>query len=121
MKRVTGIGGIFFKCANPAATAEWYKRHLGIETTDWGGWISRWEGDGCTIWTPFENSSDHFKSELMINYRVADLKALLDVLRSEGVTIVKEMEEHPQGKFGWIEDCDGRKVELWEPDVAATS
>jgi len=118
MKRVTGIGGVFFKCADPAATREWYRLHLGLETDEWG-WMWKWAGEGCTQWSTFAANTDKFdtgQQEFMLNYRVADLPALLAALKAEGVTIVGEMEEYPYGKFGWIIDCDGRKVELWQPE-----
>lgn len=108
---------MFFKCPDPVATREWYKRHLGLETNDYG-WMWEWEGKGCAQWSTFDQQAEKFNPQphdYMLNYTVADLPALLDALRSEGVTILGDMEEYPYGKFGWILDCDGRKVELWQP------
>lgn len=118
MKRVTGIGGVFFKTANPEATRNWYKKHLGIESTQYGA-VFKWEEkDGCTAWNPFPADTQYFNPStqpFMINYRVADLEALIAVLKEEGVAIVGEIESYSYGKFGWILDLDGNKIELWEP------
>jgi len=121
VKRVTGLGGFFFKTVNPAATREWYKNHLGIPTNDYG-WTFRWkdsEGkDGATQWSPFQEESAYFSPSdkpFMMNFRVHDLEALLELLKEEGVTIVGEMETYEYGKFAWILDPDGHKIELWEP------
>lgn len=130
MKRVTGIGGVFFKCKDPEATKQWYERHLGIPASKWGHsfqWSDGYEGTenkGQTTWSPFSDTTKYFgegPQEFMVNYRVADLKALLDALRDEGVAIVGELQEYDYGKFAHIVDCDGRRVELWEPvDEALT-
>jgi predicted enzyme related to lactoylglutathione lyase len=109
MKRVTGIGGIFFKSKDPQASAEWYKNHLGLDIKDWGGTEFSWSKDnslmtGTTVWSPF-----------MINYRVHDLHALLTILREEGCAVEDKVEESEFGKFGWVIDIDGNKVELWQP------
>ncbi len=124
MKRVTGIGGIFFKSRDPKALGEWYRRHLGIEVADWGGAAFRWAGPdnpagiGSTIWSPFKEDTGYFapsSASFMINYRVQDLHALLAVLRAEGVQVDEKVEESEFGKFGWVIDPDGNKLELWEP------
>jgi predicted enzyme related to lactoylglutathione lyase len=121
MKRVTGIGGVFFKCEDPAATKAWYEKHLGIPASDWGHafeWKDSGGDAGTTTWSPFSATSKYFGPSdqvFMINYRVADLKGLLEVLQTEGVEIAGEMQEFDYGKFGWIVDCDGRRIELWEP------
>lgn len=120
MKRVTGIGGIFFKSADPRALAAWYQRHLGLELTDWGGVIFRW-GDadtGVTIWSPFAADSDRLApgtASFMVNFRVADLDALLAALHAEGCNVLADTEHSELGKFGWVIDPEGNKVELWEP------
>jgi len=120
-KRVTGIGGLFFKTTNPTKTKDWYKKHLGFNTDDWGCtfWWKDKDGKKCsTQWSPFEKDSKHFepsKKEFMFNYRVENLVELLKVLKEEGVTIIGEIEEYDYGKFGWILDNDGNKIELWEP------
>lgn len=124
MKRVTGIGGIFFKAKDPKALGEWYRKHLGIEVEDWGGFGFRWnspdnpEGVGSTIWSPFAADSGYFApstAPFMINYRVHDLHALLAALRAEGVTVMDKVEESEFGKFGWAIDPEGNKLELWQP------
>lgn len=121
MKRVTGIGGIFFKSEDTKKTKEWYKKHLGFNTDDYGCtyWWKDEQGNKCsTQWSLFEKDSNYFspsKKDYMLNYRVENLKGLLKILKEEGVTIVGEMEEHDYGKFGWILDPEGNKIELWEP------
>ena len=120
-KRVTGIGGIFFKTKNPDKTKEWYKTHLGLNTDDYGCtfWWKDENGNKCsTQWSPFNANTEYFspsKKEFMINYRVENLEELLRILKEEGVTIVGEMQTYDYGKFGWILDPDGNKIELWEP------
>ena len=120
-KRVTGIGGLFFKSTNPKESKDWYKKHLGFNTDDWGTtfWWKDKEGKDCsTQWSPFPKETDYLnpsKKDFMFNYRVENLVELLAALKSEGVTIVGEMQEFEYGKFGWILDNDGTKIELWEP------
>ncbi|RUL77579.1 VOC family protein [Dyella choica] len=126
MKRVTGIGGIFFKSKDPKALGAWYRTHLGVEVQDWGGAAFQWkgpdnpEGIGTTVWSPFAADTSHFApspAAFMINYRVEDLHALLTTLRAEGVQVDEKVEESEFGKFGWVVDPDGNKVELWQPPV----
>ncbi|GAA4233284.1 VOC family protein [Postechiella marina] len=120
-KRVLGIGGLFFKTTNPKATKDWYKKHLGFNTDDYGCtfWWKDENGNKCsTQWSPFPEETKYFepsKKEFMFNYRVENLHELLAVLKKEGVTIVGEIEEFEYGKFGWILDNNGNKIELWEP------
>ncbi|SEA13659.1 VOC family protein [Bizionia paragorgiae] len=120
-KRVTGIGGIFFKTEDPKASKDWYKKHLGFDTDDYGStfwWKDKAGNDCSTQWSPFKKDSEYFepsKKDFMFNYRVENLKELLDTLKNEGVTIIGEMQEFEYGKFGWILDNDGNKIELWEP------
>lgn len=120
-KRVTGIGGVFFKSKNPKATKEWYNKHLGLNTDDYGctfWWKDSDSKDASTQWSPFKDDTKYFepsKKEFMMNYRVHNLKELLTTLKEEGVTIVGEVEEYDYGKFGWILDPEGNKIELWEP------
>jgi catechol 2,3-dioxygenase-like lactoylglutathione lyase family enzyme len=124
MKRVTGIGGVFFKSRDPAALGAWYRDHLGIGVEEWGGAAFRWAtddnpgGQGTTIWSPFKEDTAYFSpgtATFMINYRVADLHALLALLRSEGCQVDDKVEESAYGKFGWVVDPEGNKIELWEP------
>lgn len=120
-KRVTGIGGVFFKAQNPAKLKDWYKNHLGFKTDDWG--CTFWWNDedfkkASTQWSPFKKDTNYFlpsTKEFMFNYRVENLTQLLEKLREEGITIVGKVEEYEYGKFGWILDPEGNKIELWEP------
>jgi predicted enzyme related to lactoylglutathione lyase len=124
-KRVTGIGGIFFKSEDPKKIKEWYGKHLGFDVTDYGStfrWIDLNDPDSKvparTEWSPFEKQTTYFgpsEKPFMINYRVENLVELLAALRNEGVTVVGDLEEYPYGKFGWIMDPEGNKIELWEP------
>lgn len=124
MKRVTGIGGIFIKSADPKRLGEWYKTHLGIDVGSWGGTAFNWagphnpDGHGTTVWSVFEATSNYFApstAPFMVNYRVDDLHALIAALRAEGCEVIDKTEESEQGKFGWVVDPDGNKIELWEP------
>ena len=120
-KRVTGIGGLFFKSKDPKAAKDWYSKHLGFNTDDYGCtfWNKDKEGnDTSTQWSPFKDDTKYFepsKKDFMFNYRVENLHQLLATLKEEGVTIVGKVEEYDYGKFGWILDNDGNKIELWEP------
>ena len=124
MKKVTGIGGIFFKCKDPEKVKEWYSKHLGLETDQWGTNFEWRQADhpskmGFTQWSPMKEDTKHLEPsgvEFMINYRVHNLDGLLEKLREENVTIVGEVEEHDYGKFAHILDGEGNKVELWEPN-----
>lgn len=123
MKRVTGIGGIFFKCKDPKATTEWYKKHLGLDTNPYGAsfeWYSEPDSSkkAQTQWTPFSEASKYFEpstKDFMINYRVENLVALVEELKKEGVTIVDKIETYDYGKFVHIMDGEGNKIQLWEP------
>jgi len=124
MKRVTGIGGIFFKAKDPVALGAWYKKHLGIDVQAWGGAAFRWTDDdgnpkaGTTAWLVTKTESDQFapsKAPFMVNYRVADLPGLLAALRSEGCEVLEKTDDSEFGKFGWVIDPEGNKVELWQP------
>jgi lactoylglutathione lyase len=123
MKRVTGLGGVFFKCNDPEGMKEWYKKHLGIDagkygaTFDWRS-LDEPEKKSQTAWNVFPMTTEYFspsKKEFMLNYRVENLRALLDLLRAEGVTVLGEVEEYDFGKFCRIVDPEGNKIELWEP------
>jgi predicted enzyme related to lactoylglutathione lyase len=125
MKRVTGIGGIFFQADDPEKLYEWYEKHLGIVRDPHGQGASMpWreaedpERLGITVWALFNKQSRYFepsKSPLMVNYRVDNLDALLDALKAEGVQIDPKREDHEYGRFAWIMDPEGNKIELWEP------
>jgi predicted enzyme related to lactoylglutathione lyase len=123
MKRVTGIGGIFFKAQDPQALGAWYRQHLGIGVGEWGGAAFRWAtpdnptGTGTTVWSPFKADTTYFApstASFMINYRVDDLHALLAQLRAEGCQVDDKVEESEYGKFGWVFDPEGNKIELWQ-------
>ena len=124
MKRVTGIGGIFFKTKDPETTKAWYAKHLGFETDQWGASFTFRKNEdpnkkGYLQWSPFKQDTDYFQpseKEFMINYRVENLEKLVVFLRNEGVTICDEIESYDYGKFVHIMDVDGNKIELWEPN-----
>ena len=121
MNRVTGIGGIFFSAKDPVALRAWYQKHLGVDVQDWGGACFLWGDEsgkttGRTIWSI--GGGDYFKpstSTFMINYRVADLASLLATLREEGCNVIDKTDDSEYGKFGWVMDPEGNKVELWQP------
>ena len=124
MRRVTGIGGVFFKAKDPKALGQWYKKHLGIDVQDWGGASFQWQTaahpnpDGATVWSLFPDNTEYFQpgsSPFMVNYRVEDLDALLQILREEGCQVDDKTENSDFGKFGWVVDPEGNKVELWQP------
>lgn len=124
MARVTGIGGIFFKARDAEALRAWYREHLGLDIQSWGGVTFQWRedavsgGDGATVWTIFPASSKYFapsESAFMVNYRVADLAKVLADLRAEGCVVDDKVEESQFGKFGWVMDPEGNRLELWEP------
>ncbi len=124
MKRVTGIGGVFFVAKDAPALQAWYKRHLGIDIQEWGGTVFAWtDADGkptggTTVWSIFPENSDQFapaKAPFMINYRVEDLHALVAVLKTEGCHVLDDMQDSEFGKFAWVIDPEGNKVELWQP------
>ena len=126
MKRVTGIGGIFFSAKDPVALRAWYKRHLGVDVQAWGGETFAWADGagkavkGMTAWLIGPDDGKHFapsKSSFMVNYRVEDLGGLLRALREEGCNVLEKTEDSEYGKFGWVMDPEGNKVELWEPPV----
>jgi predicted enzyme related to lactoylglutathione lyase len=122
MSRVTGIGGIFIKAKDPAKLQNWYKQHLGIDVQAWGGTSFRWVDSsgnptpGTTAWMIGDgNNFTPSNAPFMVNYRVSDLTALLTALRAEGCDVLEKTEESEYGKFGWVMDPEGNKIELWEP------
>ena len=124
--KVTGIGGIFFKCKDPKQMNEWYKTHLGFDTKPWGTNFE-WRDDanpdkkGSTAWSTFPETTKYFEpsaKEFMVNYRVDDIEALVEQLKTEGVTIVDQIEDSDFGKFVHILDPEGNKLQLWEPKAS---
>lgn len=125
MARVTGIGGVFFKARDPKALAQWYATHLGMKVEDWGGVVFRWSEDqaaqpakGATVWHLADAGGDWFApstSSVMINYRVDDLDGMLAQLNAAGVETLKGPDDELNGRFAWVMDPEGNKVELWEP------
>ncbi len=124
MARITGIGGIFFKSqGDSAALAAWYQTHLGLPLEDFGGAVLRWPDDkaedkGLTVWCLAKRDSQWFSpsnASFMVNYRVDNLGEMLEQLKAAGVDVLQGPESHENGKFAWIMDPDGNKVELWEP------
>ncbi|MBK0382990.1 VOC family protein [Pedobacter sp. SD-b] len=123
MKRVTGIGGIFFKCKDPKKVTEWYQKHLGLDTNPYGATFEWYERPDSTTkaqtqWTPFAETTKYFEpsdKDFMINYRVENLETLVEQLKKEGVTFVDSIETFDYGKFVHILDTEGNKIELWEP------
>lgn len=121
--KVTGIGGIFFKCQDPVKTREWYAQHLGFQTDQYGA-MFKWrqeenpEKTGYTQWSTFSADSQYMdpsKQPFMVNYRVNDLVGLLENLKAEGIEVIGELQEFDYGKFAHIMDPEGNKIELWEP------
>jgi predicted enzyme related to lactoylglutathione lyase len=124
MKKVTGIGGIFFKCKDPKKIKEWYQTHLGLHTDKYGTVFEWWQGadstkKGFTQWSPFKETTTYFApstKEFMINYRVENLTALVEQLKKGGVTVTDTIQEYEYGKFVHIMDIEDNKIELWEPN-----
>ena len=121
MARITGIGGVFIKAkGDPKALAEWYAKHLGMPIESWGGAALKWPDDkaedkGATAWHVAKPGGDWFDGPCMINYRVDDMDGILAQLQQGGVAIHKGPEKHENGRFAWVIDPEGNKVELWQP------
>ena len=127
MKRVTGLGGIFFKARDPKALTEWYDQHLGVTPGPDGSVMLRWrefddpEREAYSVWAPFKEDTPYFKPSekpFMVNFRVENLEKLLPLLEQEGVTVLPEREDGEFGRFAWVLDPEGNKIELWEPPHA---
>jgi predicted enzyme related to lactoylglutathione lyase len=124
MKKATGIGGIFFKCKDPNKMREWYQKHLGLNTNQYGAVFEWYQGGdstkkGFTTWSPFAETTKYFEpsaKDFMINYRVENIEELVEQLKKEGVTITDKIETVDYGKFVHIVDVEGNKIELWEPN-----
>jgi predicted enzyme related to lactoylglutathione lyase len=126
MKRVIGIGGVFFKARDPEKLRTWYQQHLGLEFDAYGSVLFSYpdeqepEKTAQTVWSLFPSDTKYFdpsKAAFMINYRVENLASLLEQLRNEGVEVDERTEEYGYGRFGWIMDPEGNRIELWEPLV----
>ena len=120
MARITGFGGVFFHSADPQALTAWYRDILGLTIEDWGGAMIRADGagPGYGVWSPFKKDTDHFKPssrEFMLDFAVDDLDAILARLEAKGVKVLKRDDSDPDGRFAWILDPDGVKLELWQP------
>ena len=123
MARVTGVGGVFLRSADPKRLVQWYADHLGVPLTPWGGANFEWTdevpaGTGSTAWSTFPADTPYFgelQQQMMINYRVDDLDALISELEAKDVWIDPKRDDASYGKFAWIKDCDGNRVELWQP------
>jgi len=116
-ERVEGIGGVFFRARDPEALRGWYAQHLGIEMEAYGTTFTARAGDQ-TVWAPFAADTDYFGSQeqqLMVNFRVRDLAAMLEQLRAAGVDVDERVHDQEYGKFGWASDPEGNRFELWEP------
>lgn len=116
MERVDGIGGVFFRARDPEALRRWYAEHLGLEDGPDGAWNPR---EGPTVFAPFPESTERFGAgkQWMLNFRVRDLDAMLAQLRGAGVAVEDELQEHQGiGRFAWLSDPEGNRIELWEPD-----
>jgi predicted enzyme related to lactoylglutathione lyase len=124
VNRFTGIGGVCFNASDPKALGEWYRQHLGVPVEAWVGARFQWQspdnpdGAGTTIWNPFHENTTYFgpgPAPFLINFRVHDLHALVAALGAEGCAVDAKVEESEYGKFGWVTDPEGNRVELWEP------
>jgi predicted enzyme related to lactoylglutathione lyase len=116
-ERVLGIGGFFFRAEDPAALARWYEQHLGIECAPDGDEIWQQEA-GLTVFAPFPADTEYFgrrDQQTMLNFRVGDLDAMLSQLRGVGADVDAKVEDYDYGRFGWVTDPEGNRIELWEP------
>jgi predicted enzyme related to lactoylglutathione lyase len=124
MAKATGLGGVFLRALDPTRLTAWYAQHLGLPVTDWGGVVFVWdqcpapEGHGATLWSLFPADTDYFgegNQPVMLNFRVDDLDALLAQLAAKNVWIDPKRQDDANGRFAWIRDGEGNRVELWEP------
>jgi len=119
MEAVTGIGGVFLRGRDSAPLREWYRQHLGIAVDEsYGGYEFPWTGPGSTVWAVFDQDTDYFggrDQQVMVNYRVRDLDAMLAQLRAAGVAVDEQVAESEAGRFGWATDPQGNRFELWQP------
>jgi predicted enzyme related to lactoylglutathione lyase len=120
MERVLGVGGIFFKAKDPAKLKAWYRDNLGLPSDEQGETMFTAQTDPSSflIWSPFPADTKYFEpstAPFMINFRVKDLRAMLAQLRAAGATVDEKVQEESFGKFGWVMDPEGNRIELWEP------
>jgi predicted enzyme related to lactoylglutathione lyase len=124
MAKVTGLGGVFLRARDPKRLTAWYAEHLGLPVTEWGGVMFVWdecaapEGHGCTVWSLFPADTEYFgegTQPVMLNFRVDDLDGLLAQLAAKDVWIDAKRQDEANGRFAWIKDGEGNRVELWEP------
>lgn len=124
MAKATGLGGVFLRARDPKGLMAWYAEHLGLQVTDWGGVVFEWdecpapEGHGVTVWSLFPSDTNYLGDsgqQAMLNFRVDDLDALLAELAAKGVWIDPNRQDEENGRFAWIKDGEGNRVELWEP------
>lgn len=120
MARITGIGGVFIKSRDPKALSAWYRDKLGIAVEDWGGALLKQSAQSPpqAVWSPFEEGTQYFAPstrDVMINFAVDDLDTFLKQIEAKGVKVIGKMETDPNGKFAWVLDPDGTKLEFWEP------
>ncbi len=118
MERITGIGGVFQRAGQSASLRDWYGEHLGIDISDWGTSTFEWTPGGSTTWALFDHDTEYFgrpEQPFMVNFRVADLDAMLAQLRSAGVEVIEAPVESEYGRFGWAVDPEGTRFEIWEP------
>lgn len=115
MERVEGVGGVFIRSDDPARLRAWYAEHLGVESEDWGGCVFTAAAGQTLTWAVFAGDTDYFPGPAMLNFRVHDLDAILAQLRAAGVEVDANVMDHENGRFGWALDCDGNRIELWQP------
>lgn len=123
MEKVLGIGGVFMRFADRERTVAWYRDHLGLDVQQWLGAVFPLRSDrdkptAHVVWGSFAADSPYFgrlSQQVMINFRVADLDAMLAQLRAAGCDVDQRVERSPMGSFGWVTDPEGNRVELWEP------
>ena len=127
MAKVTGLGGLFFKATDVDTTRDWYSKHLGLEFSEWGGWGWEWRDRddpdrvGRTEWAPFKADTEYMAPSdqpFMMNFRVDDLDAMIQQLTAAGIELIGEPEDTEYGKFAWVMDPNGIKLELWQPPDA---
>jgi len=121
MAKILGLGGVFIKCKDPKAYANWWKIHMGVDVSEWGGMDWPNDGKASTLLTPFAADTDYFEpspERFMINLRVDDVPAMLAKAKAGGAEIIGEISDEGYGVFGWFLDPEGIKIELWQPNEA---